>query len=326
MIFLRRNIWHLIGIAILISVPVICGVLEKPFYLSFATRIVIFAIAALSLDLILGYSGMASFGHAVYIGIGAYAVGILSYHGIDSAFIQWPVALLACAIAATLIGLVSLHCSGVYFLMLTLAFAQMLYLVAFSLKKYGGDDGLMIDSRSLFFGVDMLKNPLVMYAVCATILCVFYLLCRRIVASHFGMVLRGSRSNQARMEVLGFSTRRYRLVAFVISGMMCGIAGVLLANLTEFVAPAYMGWERSGELIVMVVIGGMGTLIGPILGAVAYLGLQELLSTFTLHWQVVIGPLIVLHVLLRRRGFGKLRLLKRPRQRRRALKSTGAQP
>jgi branched-chain amino acid transport system permease protein len=290
------------GLALLAALPVLTALADQPFYLTLVTRMLIFAIAALSLDLILGYGAMASFGHAAYLGIGAYAVGILAFHGITTAWIQWPVAIVASAGAAALIGLVSLRTSGVYFIMITLAFAQMLYFFVVSLKAYGGDDGLTIAARSTFGGPLDLSSDTALYYLVLALLLGCLLLCRRLVASRLGMVIRGTKSNQRRMQALGFPTLRYRLAAFALAGTMCGIAGVLLVNLTRFASPAYMHWERSGELMVMVILGGMGSLIGPIFGAFALLSLEEILSSYTEHWQVYLGPILILIVLFARRG------------------------
>ncbi len=296
----RWTLWG--GLAALIALPLVATLTDQPFYLTLVTRMLIFAIAALSLDLILGYGALVSFGHAAYLGIGAYAVGILAHHGIDGGWIQWPIAILASALVAALIGLVSLRTSGVYFIMITLAFAQMLYFLAISLKSYGGDDGLTINVRSRFPGLIDLSNNVALYYVVLALLLGFLLLCRRLVASRFGMVIRGAKSNERRMRALGFETVRYRLAVFVIAGTMCGVAGVLLANLTNFASPAYMHWTRSGELMVMVILGGMGSLIGPIVGAFALLSLEELLSSHTEHWQFILGPILILIVLFARRG------------------------
>ena len=290
------------GLALLAALPVLTALADQPFYLTLVTRMLIFAIAALSLDLILGYGAMASFGHAAYLGIGAYAVGILAFHGVTTAWIQWPVAIAASAGAAALIGLVSLRTSGVYFIMITLAFAQMLYFFVVSLKAYGGDDGLNLAARSTFGGPLDLSSDTALYYLVLALLLGFLLVCRRLVASRFGMVIRGTKSNERRMRALGFPTLRYRLAAFALAGTMCGIAGVLLVNLTRFASPAYMHWERSGELIVMVILGGMGSLIGPIFGAFALLTLEELLSSYTEHWQLYLGPILILIVLFARRG------------------------
>ncbi len=295
----RATLWG--GLAILVALPFATMLADQPFYLTLVTRMLIFAIAALSLDLILGYGAMVSFGHAAYLGIGAYAVGILAHHGVDAGWIQWSVALVGSALVALMIGLVSLRTSGVYFIMITLAFAQMLYFLAISLKAYGGDDGLTIDARSRFGALDLSSNVALYYLVLA-LLIGFLVVGRRLIASRFGMVIRGAKSNDRRMQALGFPTVRYRLTAFVIAGTMCGLAGVLLANLTNFASPAYMHWTRSGELIVMVILGGMGSLIGPVLGAVALLALEEGLSSWTQHWQIILGPILILIVLFARRG------------------------
>ncbi|MBV8169592.1 MAG: branched-chain amino acid ABC transporter permease [Alphaproteobacteria bacterium] len=289
------------GLALLILLPPLASWAAQPFYLTLVTRMLIFAIAALSLDLILGYGAMVSFGHAAYLGIGAYAVGILGYHGVTEAWIQWPVAIVGSAAVAALIGLVSLRTSGVYFIMITLAFAQMLYFLAISLKTYGGDDGLTIQLRSRLGPIDLADNVVLYYVVLAVLLG-FLLVGARLVESRFGMVIRGAKSNERRLRALGFPTVRYRLVAFVIAGAMCGTAGVLLANLTNFTSPAYMHWTRSGELMVMVILGGLASLIGPILGAFALLALEEALSSWTQHWQVILGPILVLIVLFAKGG------------------------
>jgi len=296
-----RNVLLWIGLAVLVALPPATMLADQPYYLTLVTRMLIFAIAALSLDLIVGYGAMVSFGHAAYLGVGAYAVGILAYHGIDAAWIQWSTALLASALIACLIGLVSLRTSGVYFIMITLAFAQMLYFLVVGLKAYGGDDGLTINARGRIGPLD-LSNGATLYYLVLALLIGFLLLCRRIVASRFGMVIRGSKSNEQRMRALGFPTLRYRLTAFVIAGTMCGLAGVLLAALTNFASPAYMHWTRSGELLVMVILGGMGSLVGPILGAIALLSLEEVLSGWTEHWQVILGPILIVIVLFARRG------------------------
>jgi branched-chain amino acid transport system permease protein len=290
------------GLALLLVLPGLAALLDQPFYLTLVTRMLVFAIAALSLDLILGYGAMVSFGHAAYLGVGAYAVAILASHGITAAWLQWPAAILGSAAAAALIGLVSLRTSGVYFIMITLAFGQMLYFLVVSLKVYGGDDGLTFDGRGAPGGLLDLTNNAVFYYVSLALLLGCLLLCRRLVASRFGMVIRGARSNERRMRALGFPTIRYRLAAFTIAGAMCGVAGALLAGLTSFASPAYMHWTRSGELMVMVILGGMGSLIGPIFGAFALLALEETLSSWTEHWQVYLGPILILIVLFAKGG------------------------
>ncbi len=209
---------------------------DQPFLSFFFTRIMILAIAAVSLDLILGYGGMVSFGHAAYLGIGAYTVGVLSYHGIDNGFIQFPVVVLTSALTALAIGAMSIRTSGVYFIMITLAFAQMLYFLGVSLEQYGGDDGMAINRSEFGAAVDLWDTTQFYYIVLVVLAVCVYLV-HRIVHSRFGMVLQGGRSNDRRMQAIGFPTYRYRLVAFTIAGVMCGIAGALLANWSEFVGP-----------------------------------------------------------------------------------------
>lgn len=282
-------------------VPVISALIGEPYYVTLFTRVVIFALAAVGLNLILGYGALVSFGHAMYIGIGAYAVGILSYHGVGSGWVQLAAALAVGAAVAAVIGLVCLRTSGMAFIMITLAFAQMFYFLAFTLKQYGGDDGLSINARS-DFGLFTLANNTVLYYVAFGVLVACLIAFRRLVHSRFGMVLRGCRSNERRMAALGFPTLRYKLTAYVLSALVCVVAGVLLANLTKFTAPSYMAWQASGDLIVMIVLGGMGTVVGPVVGAVALLILEEILAGWTTHWMIVLGPVIVLIVLTAKKG------------------------
>jgi branched-chain amino acid transport system permease protein len=292
----------LLCIICLALVPPVSAALGKPFYPIFFTRIMIFGIAALSLDLILGYGGMLSFGHAVYLGIGCYSVGILSYYNFRNGLLHLVTAIIASGLAALLFGSISLRTTGIAFIMITMAFSQMVYFLGVSLKTYGGDDGLNIASQSDLFGYIDLGDPTVLYYVVLAFLVVFLLLSLRLVSSRFGMVIKGAKLNERRMAALGFKTFSYKLTAFVISGIMCGVAGVLLANLTLFVSPSITHWSRSGEIMVMVIIGGMGTLIGPVLGSVAYLFLEDVLSGITEHWQAVLGPILVMVVLFAKRG------------------------
>jgi branched-chain amino acid transport system permease protein len=212
------------------------------------------------------------------------------------------VALAASAIYALVIGALSLRTRGVYFIMITLAFAQMAYYVASGLARYGGDDGLTIYKRSDFLGLINLSNRVQFYYLCLGCLLGVIWLIWRIVNSRFGLVVRGLRSNEQRMQAIGFPARRYKLVCFVIAGTMCGLAGALLANNTDFVSPAVMYWTRSGDLMVMVILGGMGSLFGPVIGAVVYLVLEEFLSQLTEYWALIMGPLLLLIVLFGRGG------------------------
>jgi branched-chain amino acid transport system permease protein len=297
-----------LGVALLALalVPVLAALVNQPFYLDLFRRIMIFAIAAVSLDLILGYGGMVSFGHAAYLGIGAYAVAVPALYGVHSAWVQWPLAMGLSALAALVIGAVCLRTSGVYFIMITLAFAQMLYYVGISVEEWGGDDGLRLARRSqLGVGLD-LADAHVFYYVVLVILAVLLGVGHRLIHSRFGMVIRASRANESRMRAIGFSTLRYRLAAFVLAGAVCGLAGALLTNQTEYLTPSYMHWTRSGDIMVMVILGGMGTLGGPVLGAAAFLLLENVLSAWTVHWQAILGPLLVLVVLYARGGLWSL--------------------
>jgi branched-chain amino acid transport system permease protein len=301
-----RNILVAAILAFLVLLPAYTHGTGNFFLLSLFTRIVILAIAAVSLNLIMGYGGMVSFGHAAYIGIGGYAVGILAHEGINSGLLQWPLALVASALIALIIGALCLRTRGVYFIMITLAFAQMLYFVAVALDRYGADDGLTIYQRSQFGGLVNLSNKTFFYYLCLVLLLGTIYLVQRLVNSRFGQVVQGARSNDRRMRALGFPTFRYKLTCFVIAGTICGLSGALLANHTDFVSPAMMHWTRSGDLIVMVVLGGMASAFGPLIGAVALLVLEELLSGITEYWQIILGPLLLLVVLFARGGIDGL--------------------
>lgn len=271
-------------------------------WLTLVTRAMIFAIAALSLDLILGVGGLVSFGHAAFIGIGAYVTGILITEGHVEALLALPAILALCALFAAVTGAVSLRTKGVAFIMITLAFGQMAFFLAQALSAYGGDDGLTLADRSTLLGFKVFATRTSFYYVVLAMLVACYALISVIVASRFGRALRAARENATRVTVTGFDVGRIRLLAYVISGMIAGLSGFLLANQTEFVSPAFMSWQRSGELIFMVVLGGVGSLHGAIIGALAYLFAEEVLSGFTEHWRVIFGPMIVLFVLFTRGG------------------------
>ncbi len=299
---MRRRIvmWSLI-VLVLVALPPLALLFKQPFYLDLVRRIMIFAIAAVSLNLILGYGGLVSFGHAAYLGIGGYAVGILAFHGIHDGFVQWGVAIGASALVALVIGAVSIRTNGIYFIMITLAFTQMLYYLGISLSQYGGDDGMRIKTRSQFPGID-LADPVQFYYLVLAFLLVFAYLTARIVNSRFGMVLRAAKSNDARTRAIGLSPYPYRLAAFVIAGAMCGVAGAMLVNHTAYLTPDFMHWTRSGEIMFMVILGGMATAVGPVFGAFGLLLVEDLLAGWTQHWQVILGPLLVLSVLFFKRG------------------------
>jgi branched-chain amino acid transport system permease protein len=309
----------LAGLALL---PLYCALTGDAFLLTLFTRIVILALAATSLNLILGYGGMVSFGHAVYLGIGGYAVGILAFEGVTSGFVQWPLAIFACALFALVVGALSLRTRGVYFIMITLAFAQLAYYFGVGLDRYGADDGLSIRERSGFAGIIDLSNRTQFYYLCFALLIATIFVTWHLVNSRFGLVLQGSRSNDRRMRAIGFPTFRYRLTGFVIAGATCGLAGALLANHTGFISPATMHWTRSGDLIVMVVLGGMASSFGPLFGAVVLLTLEEALPIAIRavasplfgdvairmgeYWQILLGPLFLLVVLFARGGIDGL--------------------
>ena len=297
-----RNGFVVALVAMLALVPVYAALSGNYFLMSLFTRIVILAMAAVSLNLIMGFGGMVSFGHAAYLGIGGYAIGILAKEGINSGLLQWPLALLASGLFALVVGALSLRTRGVYFIMITLAFAQMIYYVAIGLDRYGGDDGMTIYKRSEFGDLINLSNKTAFFYLCLVLLLGAVYLVWRIVNSRFGLVIQGARSNDRRMRAIGFPTYRYKLVCFVIAGTLCGLAGALLANHTDFISPAMMHWTRSGDLIVMAVLGGMGTVFGPVLGAVALLVLEEALSGLTEYWPIIIGPIFLLVVLFARGG------------------------
>jgi len=283
-------------------VPLFAAFRAEAYVLSLVTRVMIFAIAALALDLLIGYGALVSFGHAAFIGLGAYAVGILASHGINDALISLPAALALSGLFALATGIVCLRTKGVYFIMITLAFGQMAYFTASSLAPYGGDDGLTVRMRSTFAGLPVFANDRALYYICLIALLGAYLLCRTLVASRFGRVYRGARENPLRMGTIGFDVYRFQLVAYVIAGMLGGLSGFLLANAAEFVSPAYMSWQRSGELLIMVIFGGIGTLNGAIVGAAAFLLAEEWLSGITKHWKVIFGPLLVFVALFARGG------------------------
>jgi branched-chain amino acid transport system permease protein len=292
-----------IGIFLVLAViPLVALVTGGGYLVSLGARVMIFAVAAVALDLLLGYGGLISFGHAAFIGLGAYAVGILAAHGITDALIALPAALAISALYAFLTGIVCLRTTGVYFIMITLAFAQMAYFTATSLAPYGGDDGLTVAARNTFAGFALIKNERAFYYVVFACLLGSYLFCRALVASRFGRVLRGAKENPVRMATIGFNVYRFQLAAYVIAGALAGLSGFLLANATEFVSPAYMSWQRSGELIVMVLLGGLGSLNGAIIGTAAYLLTEEWLAGFTENWKVIFGPMLVLVVLFARGG------------------------
>ncbi len=308
-----RGVITALLLLLLAILPLLTQAFDKRYLLSVGTLIVIWSIGAVSLNMILGYGGLVSFGHAAFFGIGGYAVGILSANGIDNGWLQWPVALLAATLWALAIGALSLRTRGVYFIMITLAFAQLVYYLSSGLEAYGGDDGLNI-GRSRFSGLIELRDKTSFYWLCFALLCATLWFCGRMASSRFGFVLRGAKSNELRMTALGFPVFRYRLVACTLAGAFGGLAGILLANEGAYISPAMMSWIKSGDLIVIVVLGGTGALFGPLYGAIAFFAMQEFLKPLLdlLHkgwgeyWQIVFGPLLVIIALYARGGIDSL--------------------
>lgn len=310
----RKTVAGLALLALLAVLPPLFAWADNPFYIDLATRLVILAIAATSLNLILGYGGMISFGHAAYVGLGAYAVGIPAHHalygGLEplasfSGLVHIPLAVGVCAAFALVTGAICLRTKGVYFIMITMAFAQMVYYLFVSIEEYGADDGLVIDVRSELPGVN-LDRPLQLYYLAFVSLVLAIVIVRTIVNSRFGMVIRGAKGNDTRMKTMGFNTYVYRLTAYVISGAMAGYAGALLGNFTTFISPEMMDWTRSGELMFMVILGGAATTFGPLMGATAFIVLEEFLSRLTVYWHLPFGLLLICVVLFARGGIAGL--------------------
>lgn len=299
-----------IGLVALAVIPVVAYFSGEKYWLDIATRLTILSIAAVSLNLVLGYGGLVSFGHAAFLGLGAYAVGIPVHHEINgdfdsiatsNGFIHIGVAIAVSALYALLTGAISLRTRGVHFIMITMAFGQMVFFAIVSIETYGGDDGLTIYERSSIPGIN-LDNPVVLFAMCFVSLLVALYIVHRIVNSRFGMVIRAAKGNEERIRALGFNAYAYRLLAYVISGAMCGYAGALLGNFTTFISPEMMDWTRSGELMFMVILGGASSLFGPVIGASVFLLLEEFMSRFTIYWHLPFGLLLILAVLFLRGG------------------------
>jgi branched-chain amino acid transport system permease protein len=292
----------LCALVLAIALPWLLRALGAEFYLSFATRIVIFAIAATSLNLLLGYGGMVSLGHTAFFGLGAYATGIMLSVGMLGAGAQLLATALVVGLAALVIGAVSLRTRGVYFIMITLAFAQMLFYLANSVKQYGGDEGLTLRVRSLLpFGLS-LRDGATLYFVALAVLALALLLLLRFTRSRLGRAVLALRDDEQRAEALGLPTYRVKLVLFVVAGVLAGIAGALNVNLQGYVSPSQLHWAQSGTLLVMVILGGVGTVWGGVLGATALLLLQEVLSAYTRHWGFWTGWVLLAVVLFARQG------------------------
>ena len=280
----RTLIFNAALFVLLAAFPLVMQAMDGLFYVSLASRILIYAIAATSLNLVLGYGGMVSFGHAAFFGAGAFVVGIMAVEGVRSAWIAWPVAIAVAALAALVIGAMSLRTRGVYFIMITLAFAQMVYYIFVSLKTYGGDDGLSMPGRSTVgMGID-LRNDLVWYYLVLVLLALVLYGLHRLVNSRFGRVIDAIRENEARAEAIGFPVYRYKLLCFVISGAVAGLAGALIANQSNYVSPSLLHWIQSGTLMIMVILGGVGTIWGGLIGATVLLALEHLIADYRIGW------------------------------------------
>lgn len=302
-----------LGTALLTVIPLLAILSGELLVISIVTKMMIYGLAAASLDLILGVGGMASFGHATYFGLGGYVVGILAFHGVAGEplfglipgtvqiLIAWPAAIAVTMIVAFVIGTLSLRTTGVNFVMITLAFGQVIYFLFVSLKQYGGDDGLILRQRNLI-GSASLSDPVIFYYVCLVCLATALLFFHLLVGSRFGRIIQGARHNERRMAALGVNTYPFKVACFVIAGGGAGLAGALMANLNRFVGPDLLHWTESGQLMVMVILGGIGTLFGPVLGAAALVGLEMTLTSFTEHWMFVLGPLLVVIVLFNKHG------------------------
>lgn len=310
----------LVLIALLAAVPPLAKALGDPFLVKVATRVVVFAIAAIGLNLIVGYAGLVSLLQAGFFGVGGYVVGIAAWHdfngealvlgpiawaGTSDLAVTLPLAAAVSAVVALITGIVSLRTTGPYFLMITLAFGQMLYYAAVALQKYGGEDGLQILSSVTFAGRDVSDRWSFFYLSLA-VLAVVMLVVGRMVEARFGIVLRASAENERRVTVSGIPPYPYRLTAFVISGTIAGIAGALIAAGQQFISPADMSWVRSGDFVVMAVLGGLSTVWGPLIGAAAFVVLELVLSSWTQYWQLAFGAIIVLVVLTLRGGLSDL--------------------
>ncbi len=294
---LSAVLWLLLFV-VLASFPWLATRAGEDFYIGVVIRIMIFAIAASSLNLILGYGGMVSFGHAAFFGLGAYTAGIAVVHGADNAWLVWLLAAAIGGTSALAVGYVATRTRGAYFIMITLAMGQLFYFLFVGLRQYGGDDGLRMSVRpALGLGLDI-RSETVFYAVVLGWTVLMHLLLARLVRSRFGLALQAVRENEQRMGAIGYSTRQYRLIAFAVAGVMAGVAGALLAMHNQFVSPKLLHWSQSGTLMIMVVLGGMGRLHGGFLGAATLLLLEEVLSGYFSYWHIYVGAILLLVVMV----------------------------
>ena len=301
----KSSMLSALGVLLLIAFPVVAPALDLTFYVSFVRRVLIFVLAASSLNLILGYGGMVALGHAAFFGAGAYVVAMLSVEGVSNALIAWPAAIFVTALLALFVGIVSLRTRGVYFIMITLAFAQMVYYIFISLRKYGGEDGVNLSAHSKLPWIDLADDNSFYYFVLVIVLASLWLI-NRFVQARFGQALQGIRENESRMEAMGYPVFRIKLLAFVIAAAFAGLAGILLANHNLFVSPSLMHWTESANLIIMVIVGGMGLRYGGLVGAAVMLTLEEFLRLYTDYWHMPLGALLLAIVLLAPHGLAGL--------------------
>ena len=312
----RERLFNAALMAGLLAIPLWAWAADEPFTITLATRVAILALAGVGLNIALGLGGLVSLGHAAFFGIGGYAMGILASHaqsyapltewpflieGTKSMPVIWIAAILASGLAALIIGALSLRTTGVYFIMITLAFGQMLYFFSISWPAYGGEDGLSIYVRNGFPGLTTL-DPIQFFAICFALLAAALWLNARLAASPFGLALNAARQAPHRVETVGLSPFRLRLTAFVISGAITGLAGALFADLNRFVSPTMFSWQTSGEIMVFVILGGVGRLYGPVAGAAVFITLEHILGGLSEFWHIYLGLLLLLVVLFARGG------------------------
>ncbi|VAW05706.1 Branched-chain amino acid transport system permease protein LivM (TC 3.A.1.4.1) [hydrothermal vent metagenome] len=312
----RENLINTIFLLALAAVPIWAMANDAPFTITLATKVAILALAGVGLNIALGLGGLVSLGHAAFFGIGGYAMGILASHAQSyEPIMQWPLliegsksmpviwitAVIASGLAALIIGALSLRTSGVYFIMITLAFGQMLFFFAISWPAYGGEDGLSIYIRNGFPGLNTL-SPIQFFGICYTLLTLALLFSAKLAISPFGLALNAARQSPARVEAVGLSPYKLRLIAFVVSGMITGLAGALFADLNRFVSPSMFSWQTSGEIMVFIILGGVGRLYGPVAGAALFITLEQFLGGLSDYWHIYLGILLLLVVLFARGG------------------------
>lgn len=297
--YILKYKYLLLIVIIFIFMPIYSSFINQPYINDIVAKIMVISIAALSLNLILGYAGMISLGHALFLGIGGYSIGILNFYNIDNGWIQLLLCILCSGVLGLIIGSLSIRTTGVYFIMITLAFAQMIYFFFVSLEALGGDDGMNI-SRSYFHLIDINEDINLYYLICIIFIISLFSIVK-IVRSRFGITIQAIKSNEDRAKSLGVNVFKFKISAFVIASIICGLAGFLYANLNEYIAPNIMHWSRSGELIIIVIIGGIGTLYGPIFGTAAFVLLEEYLPQlldnlfpgYGDNWMIIFGPILI---------------------------------